>query len=83
MTSKPADAILVCLRTADLVRPHAPSSEGQCSMCGASIWVAKSSPEAMIEMCLPCASPYVLDKDAKIEPITQKQIDDVVRYRWR
>lgn len=74
------EAILVCLRTADLVRPGAASDQAECWQCNTAVWVAKSSPKTARRMCFPCAAPMLM-AGGKIGPLTQKQIDDVIRAR--
>jgi hypothetical protein len=83
MTSEPdEDTVLVCSRVADVPTTHVPSRVGSCSLCGAKVWVALSSPFAQARWCARCATDEMPD-GVEFEEITEAQRADVVAYRKR
>jgi hypothetical protein len=76
------ERILCCHRVADL-DPNLQSVVDRCASCGAAIWVALSSPRRITRrICMQCAArEFAQDPDAKIEPITKRQLADIMRSR--
>jgi uncharacterized membrane protein len=75
---------LVCLLVAERPCPHTLSRKDACSVCGAAVWRALSSPaEAEAEAICGGCLPQELRKEMEITlaPPTPEQLVDVLRYR--
>lgn len=79
MTSEPT--CLVCYRVADVPdEPPAQSTVGMCDRCGAAIWIATSSPETTMRMCIPCAMKDYINRDDIELCMTREQIADIKKH---
>jgi hypothetical protein len=74
--------VMFCKRVADW-EPNLQSVVDKCATCGAAIWVALSSPRKVDRrLCMQCGiAEFKGNPDAKVEPITKRQLADIRRSR--
>jgi hypothetical protein len=76
--------VLVCNRLSDMATPHVKSRSTHCDLCGAQVWVARSSPPVDHLWCTRCAAKEMgTDERDAVAPITEEQIEDVLDYLYR
>jgi hypothetical protein len=83
MTTDDNKSVLVCLRVAD-TEPKTQSVVINCDDCSAPIWISNSSPETDLRICIKCVTiraKALAEAVIKLEPPTDKQIDDIEAYR--
>jgi recombinational DNA repair protein (RecF pathway) len=72
-------ALLVCIRAIDS-SVHPPTAElVRCYVCGAECWRAQSSPKTARVVCLHCV-PGEVDLPAEIQPLTEAQQQEILRF---
>lgn len=77
--------ILACMRVADLPEPTLASLRGRCKVCGAQVWIARSSPPADLIYCVLCALDRMAEtgESVEVQPPTRRQKADLERWRRR
>jgi hypothetical protein len=69
MTESPP-RLLICMRVAEHT-PRVPvrKRNGCCEICGAAVWISRTSPRTTLYRCMKCARD-TLPPDVKVEPFT-------------
>lgn len=72
----PSEKLLACRRVEGGPEPAVPSQRGLCSECAEPIWIAKSSPKDVKEICLQCFEK--LDpKEVEFAGLTPEQEEEI------
>lgn len=79
------ETIIVCMPVSKQARPIFGSVQRQCASCSCGIWVSPSTHRNMPSMpgsirlqCGDCAIPVIIREDAKVMPIEQNQVAEVL-----
>jgi hypothetical protein len=79
------ERILLCMAISAMPEPPVPARKCRCDLCGAAVWVARSSPRNVQRLCLRCLELEhgPLDKIAdRVAPLNDAQVAEVLAY-WK
>lgn len=79
------EMVMVCTRVEDLSIPVEGSKTFTCADCGKDVWVSPATylehGHDAIAVCVLCAIPRIrADPDAKVVPVSEKQVEELRRH---
>jgi hypothetical protein len=76
-----AERILVCMPLSMMPNPPVPARKRHCDLCGAPIWVARTSPRGVARHCMPCVRDLIGSAtEVKVAPLSEAQVAEVRAY---